>query len=106
LRNKLLLHCFNKNFSSFCSRVSTKRSPSLSGQKSFKASFFHASFQQNVEKANAEEFFEIYKGVVGEYKAMVEEMCNGPSVALEITGKDDEIPVKFRAFCGPSDPVS
>ena len=62
--------------------------------------------QQNVEKTNAEEFLEIYKGVVAEYKAMTEELSNGPCVALEIAGKEDNIPKKFREFCGPADPVS
>ena len=61
--------------------------------------------QQTIEKANAEEFLEIYKGVVSEYKAMTEELSNGPSVAMEIIGKED-VPHSFREFCGPADPVS
>ena len=61
--------------------------------------------KQHLEQANAEEFFEIYKGVVAEYEAMVNELSSGTSVALEITGKDDDTPSRFREFCGPSDPV-
>lgn len=58
----------------------------------------------NVEKANAEEFYEIYKGVVAEYQSMVNELCNGPCVAMEIIGPDQNTPSTFREFCGPADP--
>jgi len=55
-----------------------------------------------LERANAEEFYEIYKGVVQEYPMMVTELSSGPSIAVEIRAQD---PVKtFREFCGPSDP--
>jgi len=56
-----------------------------------------------LEKANAEEFFEVYKGVVVEYSAMVDELCNGPLIAMEIT-KDENVATEFREFVGPSDP--
>ena len=57
-----------------------------------------------LEKANGEEFFEVYKGVVQEYPAMVAELISGPCVALEIRAQNA---VKsFREFCGPADPVS
>jgi len=58
----------------------------------------------SVEKANAEEFYEIYKGVVAEYQSMVNELCNGPCVAMEIVGPDQNTPAQFREFCGPADP--
>lgn len=58
----------------------------------------------NVETANGEEFYEIYKGVVSEYQSMVTELCNGPCIALEITGKGPDTPSAFRELCGPSDP--
>lgn len=57
----------------------------------------------SVEKANAEEFYEIYKGVVREYHNMVEELCSGPCVALEITG-DDDVHQRLRELAGPADP--
>jgi len=58
----------------------------------------------SLDKANAEEFLEIYKGVVQEYPMMVTELSSGPCIALEIRAKD---PVKtFREFVGPADPVS
>lgn len=56
----------------------------------------------NVDRANAEEFYEVYKGVVTEYSSMVTELCSGPCMVLEIHGAD--VPTSFREFCGPSDP--
>jgi len=56
----------------------------------------------HLERANAEEFHEVYKGVVNEYKSMVEELCCGPCVAMEIRAPD--APVTFRDFVGPADP--
>lgn len=59
---------------------------------------------QEIDKANAEEFFEVYKGVVAEYQGMCDELCEGPSIALEISSKDSDTVEKFRQFCGPADP--
>ncbi|XP_060723672.1 nucleoside diphosphate kinase 7 isoform X3 [Tachysurus vachellii] len=56
----------------------------------------------NMDPANAEEFLEVYKGVVTEYTSMVSELCSGPCMALEINCTD--APKKFREFCGPADP--
>ncbi|XP_071018537.1 nucleoside diphosphate kinase homolog 7 isoform X1 [Oncorhynchus clarkii lewisi] len=56
----------------------------------------------NMDRANAEEFLEVYKGVVTEYPNMVAELCSGPCMALEIRGTD--APKTFREFCGPADP--
>lgn len=56
----------------------------------------------NLDRANVEEFYEVYKGVVSEYNDMVTELCSGPCVAVEIQQTN---PTKtFREFCGPSDP--
>ncbi|KAK7794837.1 hypothetical protein R5R35_002138 [Gryllus longicercus] len=57
-----------------------------------------------MENANAEEFYEIYKGVVPEYGAMVAQLVSGPCVALEITGDGDDLPERFRKCVGPRDP--
>uniref|UniRef100_A0A671UZH2 Nucleoside diphosphate kinase homolog 7 n=1 Tax=Sparus aurata TaxID=8175 RepID=A0A671UZH2_SPAAU len=56
----------------------------------------------NVDRANAEEFYEVYKGVVIEYPSMVTELCSGPCMVLEIHGSNT--PQSFREFCGPADP--
>ena len=58
----------------------------------------------NMEKANAEEFYEVYKGVVQEYGSMVAEIISGPCIALEVRAQD--APQKFREMVGPVDPVS
>ncbi len=58
--------------------------------------------QQCLDKVNAEEFYEVYKGVVMEFTGMVDELVLGPCVAMEITGPDPH--AKFREFVGPVDP--
>ena len=50
----------------------------------------------------AEEFLEVYKGVVAEYLDMVQQFCAGPVIAIEVAGNDAAN--SFRAFCGPTDP--
>ncbi|KAM4796897.1 nucleoside diphosphate kinase homolog 7 isoform 2-T2 [Rhinophrynus dorsalis] len=55
-----------------------------------------------MERANVEEFYEVYKGVVAEYNDMLNELCSGPCIALEI--RDADAPKNFREFCGPADP--
>ncbi|XP_064104955.1 nucleoside diphosphate kinase 7-like isoform X1 [Macrobrachium nipponense] len=58
-----------------------------------------------MDKIQAEEFLEVYKGVVNEYPGMVQQLISGPSVALEIQSiHGAETPVKFREFVGPADP--
>lgn len=57
-----------------------------------------------LDRANAEEFLEVYKGVVHEYASMVEEITEGPCIALEIRGHGENIPQQFREMVGPSDP--
>ncbi|XP_078514449.1 nucleoside diphosphate kinase homolog 7 isoform X1 [Lissotriton helveticus] len=55
-----------------------------------------------METANAEEFYEVYKGVVAEYPETLVELCAGLCVVMEIRSAD--APKCFREFCGPSDP--
>lgn len=57
-----------------------------------------------VERANAEEFFEVYKGVVPEFNAMVSELISGSCIALEITKNGRNVVEEFREVVGPSDP--
>ncbi|KAL5004511.1 hypothetical protein ScPMuIL_017967 [Solemya velum] len=56
----------------------------------------------HMEKANAEEFYEVYKGVVQEYNQMVTELTSGPCIVLNIRAKDAA--VTFREMVGPADP--
>lgn len=53
-------------------------------------------------KPNAEEFLEVYKGVLNEYPEMVDELTSGLSIAIEINGPNSYS--SFREFCGPHDP--
>ncbi|CAH0592560.1 unnamed protein product [Chrysodeixis includens] len=59
-----------------------------------------------VENINAAEFYEVYKGIVPEYKGMVEELASGACVAMEIVSKDKTVntAVEFRKLVGPADP--
>lgn len=65
---------------------------------------FHLKWKVNFSKANAEEFLEVYKGVVQEYPEMVEELTTGNCIAMEIS-KSQNAHAAFREFCGPYDPV-
>lgn len=69
----------------------------------FDAGFQITALQMfSLERANAEEFLEVYKGVVPEYTTMVNEMISGPCIAIAIRATD--APTTFREFVGPADP--
>lgn len=55
--------------------------------------------------STADEFLEVYKGVVSDFHALLTSFLDGPCVALEISGKDDNTNVhqEFRQFAGPFD---
>ena len=69
----------------------------------------------------AEEFFEVYKGVVGEWAGWVEELSSGQCIAVEVTAREGEeekeggglgagagagvgVADRLRALAGPYDP--
>ncbi|KAL7470335.1 hypothetical protein ACHAXS_012072 [Conticribra weissflogii] len=71
-----------------------------------------------MERAAAAEFLEVYDGVVPEYRDMVDEMCSGPIVAMEIRFKPNSLKIinelsaeekqqkvveEFRDHAGPWD---
>ncbi|XP_041352629.1 nucleoside diphosphate kinase 7-like isoform X2 [Gigantopelta aegis] len=56
----------------------------------------------HMDKVNAEEFYEVYKGVVAEYNGMVVELTSGPCIALEIRAQNAV--TAFREMVGPADP--
>ncbi|KAJ3039650.1 Nucleoside diphosphate kinase 7 [Rhizophlyctis rosea] len=61
----------------------------------------------HLDKANAEEFLEIYKGVVGEYHLILDQITSGPLIAMEITRPQAstlELIPALRDFAGPTDP--
>lgn len=57
----------------------------------------------HLDRRQCEEFYEIYKGVVGEYLQMITQLQSGACLAVELQGQDEDIQPKFRAFCGPAD---
>jgi nucleoside-diphosphate kinase len=56
----------------------------------------------HLDRASAEEFYEVYKGVVPEFPGMVDQLTAGPCIAVEVLG-EDVVPT-FRTLCGPPDP--
>lgn len=56
----------------------------------------------NLDRPTAEEFFEIYRGVLPEFIAITEHMTTGPCIALEI--RQENVVQAFRNLCGPMDP--
>lgn len=58
-----------------------------------------------LDRANATEFLAVYRGVVPEYQAFIEELSSGMALALALSDKDGDPPVqRLRELCGPSDP--
>jgi nucleoside diphosphate kinase len=58
-------------------------------------------------RATAMEFYEVYRGIVPDFLAMIFELASGDFIALEIADKYNPCanPVnKFRDHCGPVDP--
>ncbi len=55
-----------------------------------------------LDKTNAEEFFEVYKGVLPEYAAIIEHITSGPIIVLEI--RQDNVVNSLRGLVGPHDP--
>jgi len=56
----------------------------------------------NLDKPTAEEFLEVYKGVLPEFVALVDQFTSGPCIALEI--RQENVVQSFRELCGPLDP--
>lgn len=56
----------------------------------------------NLDKQTAEDFLEVYKGVLQEYAQLVEELASGPCLVLEV--RQENVVSTFRVLCGPFDP--
>ena len=72
-----------------------------------KAGYIISAIQQfSVNPFDAEEFLEVYKGVLPDYGLMVAELQSGPCIAMELKHKDEKFDVQgeFRKLCGPMDP--
>jgi len=55
-----------------------------------------------IDKVQAEEFFEIYKGVLPEYSQMIDSVVCGPIIGIE--DRQNDCVNKLRALVGPHDP--
>ncbi|KAJ2947962.1 hypothetical protein O0L34_g9754 [Tuta absoluta] len=60
----------------------------------------------SVRLTDAEEFYEVYKGVVPEYEQMCIHLAEGKCIVLEVKCKDPNLNCvsEFRNLCGPRDP--
>lgn len=58
--------------------------------------------QYTMTTADAEDFLEVYNGVVPEYKKLIEQMSSGPCWAVEVCAENAV--AALRAVCGPHDP--
>lgn len=56
----------------------------------------------NLDRPTAEEFFEVYKGVLPEFVGMIDEMTCGPCIVMEV--RQENAVQAFRNLCGPMDP--
>lgn len=56
----------------------------------------------NLTRPVIEEFYDVYKGVLPEYLPLIENMSNGPIIALEV--RQQNAVASFRELCGPHDP--
>jgi len=55
-----------------------------------------------IDKVQAEEFFEIYKGVLPEYSQMIDSVVCGPIIAIEV--RQNDCVNKLRTLAGSHDP--
>lgn len=56
-----------------------------------------------LDRATAEEFFELYKGVLPDFSAMIDQIVSGPCIALEV--RQDNVVQGFKSLCGCYDPA-
>eukprot|EP00922_Rhytidocystis_sp_ex-Travisia-forbesii_P040134 GHVS01059687.1.p1 GENE.GHVS01059687.1~~GHVS01059687.1.p1 ORF type:complete len:375 (+),score=30.25 GHVS01059687.1:2034-3158(+) len=59
---------------------------------------------QRLDNAEAEHFLEVYKTAVPGYSQMVDDLCSGSCIALEVCSSRDDTVQAFRELCGPHDP--
>lgn len=55
-----------------------------------------------LDKTSAEEFFDVYKGVLPEYASIIEHVTTGPVIAMEV--RQENAVSSLRALVGPHDP--
>lgn len=55
-----------------------------------------------LDKTQAEEFLEVYKGVLPEYSGIIDHITSGPIIVMEV--RQENVVNSLRALCGPHDP--
>jgi len=55
-----------------------------------------------LDRPTAEEFLEVYKGILPEFSQLVDQLITGPCIALEV--RQEGVVKAFRELCGPHDP--
>lgn len=55
-----------------------------------------------LDRPTAEEFWDVYKGVLVEYNPLLDHMSSGPLIAMEV--RQENVIPKLRQLVGPSDP--
>lgn len=56
----------------------------------------------HIDRPTAEEFLEVYRGVLPEFTQMAEQMTTGPCIVMEI--RQENAVNSFRELVGPMDP--
>ncbi|XP_049270315.1 nucleoside diphosphate kinase 7 [Rhipicephalus sanguineus] len=61
----------------------------------------------HLDCAKAEEFLLVYKGVATNYTTMVQQLCSGPCLAMEVrsSSNPENSALHFKELVGPADPV-
>ena len=57
----------------------------------------------HLDRATAEDFFELYKGVLPDFITMIDHMVSGPCIALEV--RKESAVNAFNILCGSFDPM-
>jgi nucleoside-diphosphate kinase len=57
----------------------------------------------HLDRATAEEFFELYKGVLPDYIPMIDQIISGPCIALEV--RQENVVPSFKKLVGAYDPT-
>jgi nucleoside-diphosphate kinase len=57
----------------------------------------------SVDLAQANEFYEVYRGVAPEFVEMTQELSRSPCIAIEVAVRGRDVVAELRALCGPRD---
>ena len=55
-----------------------------------------------LDRASADEFMELYKGIISDFSQTIDQLVSGVCIALEI--RQEDVVQQFRKVCGAYDP--